>query len=73
LLILVNFNASGSGSAYLIRIRKSQIDADPEHLNKYLDIIAVDADAVLPEEAILDEGSPRVQQVHQLVSVHLQP
>ena len=37
----------------------------------YLDIIAVDADAVLPEEAVLDEGAPRVQQVHQLVGIHL--
>jgi hypothetical protein len=60
------------------------LDPDQEHpnrcgsgkliqLNKYLDIIAIDADAVLPEEAILDEGSPWVQQIHQLVSVHLQP
>ena len=31
LLILVNFNAPGSGSAYPIRIRNSQIDADLEH------------------------------------------
>ena len=38
---------------------------------KVLDVVAVDTDAVFPEESVLDPSALWVQEVHQLVSVHL--